>query len=37
MVAWTSISSIVMEFADGCDLYQKIVEYKKKKRYFEES
>ena len=28
--------SIVMEFADGSDLYQKITEYKKKKRYFNE-
>lgn len=25
-----------MEFADGGDLYQKIVQYKKKKRYFDE-
>lgn len=26
-----------MEFADGGDLYQKIVHYKKKKKYFEEA
>lgn len=26
--------SIVMEFADGGDLYQKIVDNKKKKKYF---
>lgn len=26
-----------MEFADGGDLYQKIVENKKKKKYFEEN
>ena len=25
-----------MEFADGGDLYQKITQYKKKKKYFEE-
>ena len=28
---------VVMEFADGGDLYQKIVEYKKRKQLFEES
>ena len=28
--------SIVMEFLDDGDLYQKIVEHKKKKQYFEE-
>lgn len=32
-----NIFSIVMEFADGGDLYQKIVENKKKKKYFEEN
>lgn len=28
------LRSIVMEFADGGDLYQKIVDNKKKKKYF---
>lgn len=28
--------SVIMEFADGGDLYQKITQYKKKKKYFEE-
>lgn len=29
-------SSVIMEFADGGDLYQTICQYKKKKKYFEE-
>jgi len=29
--------SIIMEFADDGDLYQKIVDHKKKKELFEES
>ena len=32
-----STLGIVMEFADNKDLYQKIIEYKKKKIYFEEN
>lgn len=31
------LSSIIMEFADDGDLYQKIVDHKKKKELFEES
>ena len=33
----TAFFSIIMEFADDGDLYQKIVERKKKKEHFEES
>ncbi len=36
MVFVTSFS-IIMEFADDGDLYQKIVDHKKKKDLFEES
>jgi NIMA (never in mitosis gene a)-related kinase 1/4/5 len=36
-VVFPPISSIIMEYADDGDLYQKIVDRKKKKELFEES
>ena len=36
-MVYDCLLSIIMQFADDGDLYQKIVEHKKKKQYFEQN